>query len=130
MKSWSVKILLLHYTCLIAGMLGDVNSSKPQHKPSRVVPRHEAHTLLGGAQFEITPQGELCAIWPRTARKSSVRCRCLAANSWPPPCLSASQTKSYYAERIALERKEKKQQKKKWGNNFCRVFYVGFLKYF
>lgn len=28
-------------------------------------------------------------------------------SSWPPPCLSASETKSYYAERIALERKKK-----------------------
>lgn len=70
---------------------------KPTHCPG-----------LGSAQFAIAPQGELRAIWPRTARNSSVRHRCLAADSWPPPCLSASETKSYYAERIALERKKKK----------------------
>lgn len=125
MKSQSVKIFLLYYTCLMAGMPGEVSSSKPQQKLGRVVPGHEADMVPGDAEFAIAPQGELCAIWLRTARNSSVRHRCLTANSWPPPCLSASETKSYYAERIALERK-----KKGGGDNFCRGFYVVFLNIF
>lgn len=81
---------------------------------------------LGGAQFVTDPQKELCAIWPRTAQNSSVRHRCLAADSWPPPCLSASETKSYYAERIALERKKKGGG----GEQFLQGFLCGFFYIF
>lgn len=78
MKSRSVKLLLLYYTCLVAGMLGEVSSSEPRHGLGRVVPGHKTPLAAGGAEFTLSPQRKLCAIWLRTAQNSSARHRCVA----------------------------------------------------
>lgn len=50
----------------------------------------------------------------------------LSSGSWPPPCLSVSKTKSYYAEWISLER-EKKEGGWWKRNNFCEGLLVFFF---
>lgn len=81
-----------------------------------------------------------CHVWVRTPRAQPATCTApklfcpsllLSSGSWPPPCLSVSKTKSYYAEWISLEREEKK---KKGGGGrgiisarVCWFFFVDFF---
>lgn len=81
-----------------------------------------------------------CHVWVRTPRAQPATCTApklfcpsllLSSGSWPPPCLSVSKTKSYYAEWISLEREEKKKEGGWWKrNNFCEGLLVLFCGFF
>lgn len=88
----------------MAGMLGKVSSSEPQHRLGRVVPEHKTPMAAQGCRVCTVPQkGTLCHL---AEDSTELFCTPPRRSSWPPPCLSASKTKSYYAEWIAPERKK------------------------
>lgn len=110
----------------MAGMLGEVSSSEPQHERGGVVPRHKAHMLPGVWGCTVCnrpPKGNFA---PLGRGRHETLMYATAAS----PLIPGLPRAYLPARQRAIMQNGLHWEEKKGGNNFCRVFYGFFFLHF